>query len=124
MIRVTKRPTFKKTTRRLNYLSRIRFQHILEEYGAKGVQALADATPIDSGETANSWSYTVTRNGDNYEVSWSNSVMAGMTPLVILLQYGHGTGTGGYVPGRNFINPALEPIFAGLKRRLFSEVVR
>jgi hypothetical protein len=118
------RPTFKRTTKRLENLNRIKFDNILREFGDRGVRALAAATPVDTSQTANSWSYKLIQNGEHYKISWSNSVMAGSVPLVILLQYGHGTGTGGYVSGRNFINPALEPIYAELKRRLIAEVIR
>lgn len=92
----------------------------LSKYGAEGVAALASATPIDSGETKNAWSYEIVKTKGTYSIIWSNSHMAGPTPVVILLQHGHGTGNGGYIQGRDFINPALKPIFD----RISSEVWR
>lgn len=117
-------PKFKKTIAHLEKLDEITFRQILEEYGAKGVSALSSATPQDTGETASSWTYRIEgseRTG--YKLIWSNSVMAGSAPLVILLQYGHGTRNGGYVSGRDFINPALESVYDGLRERLVREVV-
>jgi hypothetical protein len=83
----------------------------LDQYGQMGVVALSMATPEDSGVTANSWYYTVVRKGNSYSIEWHNSnVTKDGTPVAILLQYGHGTGTGGYVQGRDFINPAMKPV--------------
>lgn len=83
----------------------------LEECGRQGVIALAGATPVDSGLTAASWDYHVDRSLGQSSVTWSNSHMAAGVPVVILITYGHGTGTGGYVQGQDFINPALADIF-------------
>lgn len=97
---------------------------VLHRCGAMGVAALRQATPIDSSETANSWSYEVERASGRYSIKWLNSHMAGGTPVVILLQYGHGTGTGGYVQGRDFINPAIKPIFEKIADEVWREVTR
>lgn len=83
----------------------------LDKFAQEGVAALASVTPVDSGETANSWSYEIIKSKSGAEIAWTNSNIVGGTPVVILLQYGHGTGTGGYVQGRDFINPALKPVF-------------
>lgn len=83
----------------------------LEECGRQGVVALAAATPVDSGLTAASWDYIVDYSVGQSSVTWSNSHMANGVPVVVLLTYGHGTGTGGYVQGQDFINPALAGIF-------------
>lgn len=83
----------------------------LNSYGQEGVNALAAATPRDSGLTANSWSYKVEKSRGSYSIEWINSNTVNGTPVVIMLQYGHGTGTGGYVIGRDFINPAIRPTF-------------
>lgn len=83
----------------------------LNSYGQEGVNALAAATPRDSGLTANSWSYKVEKSRGSYSIEWINSNTVNGTPVVIMLQYGHGTGTGGYVIGRDFINPAIKPTF-------------
>lgn len=89
--------------------------YALEKYGAEGVAALAGATQEDTGLTAASWSYETFREGSVYGIRWRNSHMAGGTPVVILLQYGHGTGTGGYVAGHDFINPVAKPLFERIK---------
>ena len=83
----------------------------LRKFGQEGVNALSNATPVGSGLTAASWDYEVINKGGSWSVVWTNSHIVDGTPLVILLQYGHGTGTGGYVQGRDFINPAIRPIF-------------
>ena len=83
----------------------------LESYARQGVAALESATPRATGITANSWDYRVTYDKGVATVAWTNSNIVAGTPLVILLQYGHGTGTGGYVEGRDFINPSLAPVF-------------
>lgn len=85
---------------------------VLNYYGRKGVAALSSATEIDSGVTANSWGYKVVIGKSKARIEWTNSNLTSQgTPVAILLQYGHGTGTGGYVQGIDYINPALKPIF-------------
>jgi hypothetical protein len=84
---------------------------ILDKLGRAGQNALASATPAATGLTANSWTYEVNESGGVYSITWSNSHTVDGVPIAILLQYGHGTGTGGYVAGRDYINPALKPIF-------------
>lgn len=83
----------------------------LDGLARAGVAALRAATPVESGFTANSWGYQIKRKGTSAEIIWTNSHVINGAPVVIMLQYGHGTGTGGYVQGRDFINPALKPIF-------------
>jgi len=83
----------------------------LEHFAEQGAHALAAATPTDTGETARSWGYEISQESGKYIITWTNSHMAAGTPVVILLQYGHGTGTGGYVEGIDIINPALKPVF-------------
>jgi len=83
----------------------------LERFAQQGVAALAANTPVDQGETRNSWSYEIRQEQGKYSIVWTNSHMAGGTPVVILLQYGHGTGTGGYVQGIDIVNPAMQPLF-------------
>ena len=96
------------------YLAKMKNLNILsqlDQYGRMGVAALSSATPVESGETAQSWYYTVVRRGGPFEIEWRNShTIEGGTPVAILLQYGHGTGGGGYVEGRDFINPAMKPV--------------
>lgn len=83
----------------------------LSKYGQEGVNALAAATPVDSGETASSWTYEVIKDGKSWSIVWGNTNIVNGTPVAVLLQYGHGTRTGGYVQGRDFINPAIAPVF-------------
>lgn len=83
----------------------------LNQYAELGVSALASATPPKSGATANAWSCEVTSKRNNYTITWSNSNVNDGVNVAVILQYGHGTGTGGYVQGRDYINPAIQPIF-------------
>lgn len=83
----------------------------LSRFGQAGVNALANATPIESGLTAASWYYEILQDGRSWSIVWGNSNIVDGRPIAILLQYGHGTGTGGYVEGRDYINPALRSIF-------------
>lgn len=98
------------------------YRSILEKYGQEGVRALASATPIDTGETAGSWYYEITQTNDSLSVTWKNSHVERGCNIAILLQYGHATGTGGYVQGRDYINPALQPIFDKLANDAWKEV--
>lgn len=83
----------------------------LSKYGEEGVKALRAATPVDSGETADKWYYEIIHGKGSWTIVWRNRHMAGGTPVAVLLQYGHGTGTGGFVRGRDYINPAMRPVF-------------
>lgn len=94
----------------------------LERYGREGVSALAAATPKDEGVTANSWTYEIVRDGNSYSIIWSNTNVVDGRPIAILIQMGHGTGTGGYVEGRDYINPALRPIFDRIAAEVWKEV--
>ena len=102
---------FKKTEALLARLGKDDIFSTLERYGEMGVSALSSATPVDSGATAASWSYEVKNSKGSWSITWYNSNLVGGVPVAILLQYGHGTGTGGYVQGRDYINPALRPVF-------------
>lgn len=113
---------FKKTTAYLNKLKQNHILNILDKYGARGVAALKDATPIDSGLAARSWYYTVGQENGRYWIDFHNSDIEGGVPVVILIQYGHGTRNGGYVVGRDFINPAILPIFEQIKADVWKEV--
>ena len=116
--------SFRNTQRFLKNFGKMDIRSTLNKYGEKGVKALNQATPSESGRTAASWTYTVEAKGGTYTLAWTNNVMAGDVPLVILLQYGHGTGTGGYVAGRDFINPAIQPIFDQIASDVWKEVKR
>lgn len=94
----------------------------LDRYGAMGVDALASATPKDSGLTASSWTYHVVKKKGFYSVVWNNTNTINGTPVAIILQYGHGTGTGGWVEGRDYINPAIQPIFDQMAEEVWKQV--
>jgi hypothetical protein len=123
MISFTKKPKFSKTLAFLENAKKLDPIDILHKYGELGVAELSKATPIDSGAAASSWSYEITGSKVKYRLSWKNSDMAGQVPTVILLQYGHGTRGGTYVEGRDFINPAIRPIFDGIVKAIVEEVV-
>lgn len=114
--------SFKKTRRFLNKMSKRDIFKSLEKYGREGVNALANATPVDSSLTASSWNYEITRKRGTYSIVWTNSNTNRGTPIAILIQYGHGTGTGGYVQGVDYINPALRPIFERIAADVWKEV--
>lgn len=96
----------------------------LDRYGRAGVDALASATPVDSGLTANSWYYEIERKNGSVTISFRNSNIQNGVPIAIILQYGHGTGTGGWVEGRDYINPAIQPIFDQIANDAWEEVKR
>lgn len=113
---------FSKTDRYFQKILKAIRLGILDRYGRKGVNALSSATPIDSGETAASWYYTTSYTEDSASLIFSNSHINKGVPIAIILQYGHGTGTGGYVQGRDYINPAIQPIFDKLASEAWKEV--
>lgn len=102
---------FTKTERFLNRMKRHEYLNVLDEFGRDGVQALRNATPVDSGATAEAWDYEIKRTRNYTEIVWTNSNINDGVPIAVILQYGHGTGTGGYVQGRDYINPAIRPVF-------------
>lgn len=96
----------------------------LDKYGREGVAALASATPVDSGKTASSWYYEIENRKGSVAISFYNSNIQNGVPIAIILQYGHGTGTGGWVQGRDYINPAIQPIFDKITKEAWKEVTR
>lgn len=97
-------------------------KNIFEEYGQKGVDALRSATPIDSGKTADSWEYEVNIQNDSVVINWFNTNVNRGVNIAVILQYGHGTRNGGYVQGRDYINPAIKPVFDEMLEKLWKEV--
>lgn len=97
---------------------------ILDKYGKRGVEYLKEATPKDSGKTADSWTYEIVKDKDGqYEIVWSNTnVVNGWANIAILLQYGHATRNGGFVKGTDYINPAIEKVFQGMANEAWKEV--
>lgn len=123
MFKITSSGSFKNTDNFLKTILRGDIFSSLDAYGRAGVQALASATPVDSGVTAESWNYEVKQVGKSYQVTWFNDHLTeDGTPVAILLQYGHGTGTGGYVQGEDFINPAIKPIFDDIANNIWKAV--
>lgn len=113
---------FQKTNKFLNRAKKLDY-NILNAYGKLGVEALANATPKDSGRTAESWYYEIVEIKSGVSLQWKNSNLAnGWAPIAILLQYGHATGGGGWVQGRDYINPAIRPIFDAIANDLWKEV--
>jgi hypothetical protein len=111
MFSLSSNGSFSKTEAFLRKLSTLDISRILEASGSAGVSALAGATPAESGLAAHSWSYEVEKSGGGYKITWLNTDIENGFPVAIMLQYGYGTGTGGYVQGRDYINPAIRPIF-------------
>ena len=122
MISIESKGSFKRSGSLLTKLLKLDITATLHRYGREGVAALSAATPRESGATAASWDYEVTKTRNGWAITWSNHHVVGGSPLVIMLQYGHGTGTGGYVAGEDFINPAIKPIFDRIKSEVWKVV--
>lgn len=122
-IKITQKGDFKKTKKFLNALTMNQYIYaVLAKYGQRGVEALSAATPVDTGKTASSWKYEVKRSKGSYEISWSNTNINDGVNVALILQTGHGTGSGGYVRGVDYINPALAPIFDEMVDEIWKEV--
>lgn len=122
MVRLRVRGKYTRTAKYLENLAKLTHSSIFDKYGKVGVEALKNATPVDSGQTADSWSYLVKRNGDVVSVEWNNSNTNKGVNIAIILQLGHGTGTGGWVAGRDYITPSLQPVFDDILDSIVSEV--
>ena len=124
MITCRQKGDFSKLTRFLERAKEAVHLGDLDKYGRAGVAALASATPVDSGETASSWYYEITNKNGSAVISFRNSNVQNGVPIAIILQYGHGTGTGGWVQGRDYINPAIQPIFDQIANNAWKEVTK
>lgn len=122
MIKLSSTGNFNRTEKFLKRSNNIKLE--LDAYGKKGVAALAAATPVNSGETANSWYYEITKQNGKYTIAFKNSNINNGVPIAIILQYGHGTNNGGWVEGRDYINPAIQPIFDEMAEAAWKEVKR
>ena len=122
MIKVKTTGSFKNTTQFLKRQYNI--ESLLHQYGKKGVSALKKSTPVDSGKTASSWRYEIKRTSGGYSLTWVNDNIVDGVPIAILLEYGHVTRTGGYVSGRHYVNPAINPIVDELSEKVWLEVVK
>ncbi len=115
---------FSATEKFLMKLRHTNVEQILEKYGQMGVEALAAATPVKTGKTAASWYYTVSRENGAYVISWNNSNLDGGVPVAVIIQTGHGTKNGGYVRGRDYINPAMGPVFDAIANSAWKEMTK
>lgn len=122
MVIVKQKGDFSKTEKFLNTISKKLYYRNLQKYAEQGVAALASATPIDSGTTANSWDYEIRQTKNSVSIYWTNSNVNKGVPIAVLIQYGHGTRNGGYVQGRDYINPAMRPIFDKIAENVWKEV--
>lgn len=123
MITLTSKGNFRKTEKFLNSMKSEKYFKILDRYGKLGVQALSNATPVDSGKTAASWNYEIKSYEGGRAIYWTNSNINKNVNIAIILQYGHGTRNGGYVVGRDYINPAMRPVFDEMAEAVWREVV-
>lgn len=124
MITFRQKGDFSKLTRFLEKAKETVGRGDLDRYGREGVAALASATPIDSGLTASSWYYEIENRNGSVTISFHNLNIQNRVPIAIIIQYGHGTGTGGWVQGRDYINPAIQPIFDRITNDVWKEVIK
>ena len=124
MITFSQKGDFSKLNSYLQKLLSFANLSFLDKYGKEGVAALSAATPKDSGETASSWTYKIERKGKGATISFHNTHINDGVPIAIILQYGHGTRNGGYVQGRDYINPAIQPIFQKIADEAWREVTK
>mgnify|MGYP007012478962 CR=1 FL=1 len=124
MISFRQKGDFSKLTRFLERIKEVVKLGDLDRYGQEGVAALSSATPKDSGETASSWYYTIEHNRESASISFHNSHINDGVPIAIILQYGHGTRNGGWVEGRDYINPAIQPVFDKIAEDAWREVTK
>lgn len=124
MIKVNVTGSFENVERFLNRMLRREQFVALDKFGSIGVDALAAATPIESNLTANSWTYEISQKKGSYSITWMNTNVEDGVPIAIILQYGHGTGTGGFVQGRDYINPAMRPVFDQIAEDMWKVVTK
>lgn len=124
MIKFENKGDFSKTTNFLTNLKRSKLVKDLDKFGKKGVEALKSVTPINTGLTSNSWYYEIIEENNSTKINFCNSNIQNGVPIAIILQYGHGTRNGGWVEGRDYINPAIQPIFDAIVNNAWKEVTR
>ena len=124
MIKFEQTGDFSKTTNFLTNLKRSKLVKDLDKFGRKGVEALKSVTPINTGLTANSWYYEIIEEKNSTKINFCNSNIQNGVPIAIILEYGHGTRNGGWVEGRDYINPAIQPIFDAIVNNAWKEVTR
>lgn len=121
-VKITQKGDFKQTEKYLKKSMGLDYSSVLEKYAREGVNALSAATPVESGETAMSWDYEIERKGSSISIIWKNHNINKGVNIAVILQYGHATRNGGWVEGRDYINPALRPIFDALAEAAWKEV--
>ncbi len=94
----------------------------LDKYGQQGVEALAAATPVKSGKTAQSWTYRISKRKGRYSITWNNTNIVDTVQIAVIIQYGHATGNGGWVEGNDYINPVIRPLFKKIADDIWNEV--
>lgn len=124
MITIESQGDWKMTRNWFDRMTKLDLALIMNQFGKEGVSALASATPSKSGLTSKSWNYEVTRKGNNWKITWTNSNVNKGANIAVLIQYGHGTRNGGYVVGRDYINPAIRPVFDKIAQKAWKEVTR
>ena len=124
MITIESQGEWKLTRNWFDRMTKLDLALIMNQFGKEGVSALAAATPSRSGLTSKSWDYEVTRKGNNWKITWTNSNVNKGANVAVLIQYGHGTRNGGYVVGRDYINPAIRPVFDKIAQKAWKEVTR
>lgn len=124
MISFRQKGDFSNTMKYLERIKDVAKLGILDKYGKKGVEALSAATPVDSGLTAASWYYEIKRTNGSASIEFYNSNVNNGVSIAIILQYGHGTGTGGWVQGRDYINPVIQPLFDEMAKEVWKEVTK
>ena len=124
MICFRQKGDFSKLSRYLERVKEAAKLGVLDKYGREGVAALSSATPVESGKTASSWYYEIKRQNGSVSITFNNSNINKGVPIAIVLQYGHETGTGGWVQGRDYINPAIRPIFDRIADDAWKEVTK
>lgn len=123
MISVSSEGSFESTMKYLTKLNKLDLAAIVAREAQKGVVALAAATPHDSGLSAASWDYNIEKTATSLTINWTNKDVENGYPVAIMIQYGHGTGTGGYVQGIDYINPAMRPIFEQIAETVWKAVI-
>lgn len=122
MIKFNYRGDFKKTEKFFKKIGEGDYFEGVKHFAEEGVKALSEATPVDTGKTAASWSYSMSRVKNGIRISWNNSNVNKGVNIAVIIQYGHGTGSGYYIEGIDYINPALKPVFESIAKHVWKEV--
>ncbi len=123
MITVTHSGSYSNLDKFLKFINQEKYLRVIYKYAKKGVEALSNATPVATGKTASSWTSEVIIGANSINIYWNNDNINKGVNIAIILQYGHGTRTGGYVQGRDYINPAIRPVFDKMAEELWREVM-